>query len=515
MIEVRDHDDHDDLYDVITSAERRVDIAVDDNIGSSFNKCGSFEWIISSFEEINKYLDVKYIGIDMNTMIDTKLLVIGCGTSELSENIVKRYELCSVVSIDNDRDCINYMKMKTMMMMKPCIHGSSCCCEKGCSCYHRLAWYVYDLIEDSHCSNGGYPNNKNGHHHHRHDRHHHHNNTHYTNHNDHIDVDNYNKKCNELDEDNYFNIIIDKGTLDAILVEGSIYMMLVEVYRMLRIDGIYLLISINTRRLLEPILMMKPLRFELIFYEDIENHCTIVICKKRGDSNDDDSNDNASNADSNDDSSNDDASIDDSNDDGSNDDGSNDDNDLNHCGPRDDHDQSSCNNDNNNDCSSYYMNEESAILNNYFQNECPLVTKKLEASLKLEFYERYLANYKHDDDNSDDNQSHGINSLPAVVNIKGPTEDDDDDDDDMIVMSIMQPIHVSLHDAYEIMFIMNNKELTDYTFDLFIEDLQSIYPSCVNGHHHHHHHHHHNDNKHYHNGVISYEQAMVFLRTMQ
>ena len=60
------------------------------------------------------------------------------------------------------------------------------------------------------------------------------------------------------------------------------------------------------------------------------------------------------------------------------------------------------------------------------------------------------------------------------------------------------------------MFIMNNKELTDYTFDLFIEDLQSIYPSCVNSRHHHH-----NDNKHHHNGVISYEQAMVFLRTMQ
>lgn len=462
MIEVSDHDDR---Y-----------VAVDDNIGSSFNKCGSFEWIISSFEEINKYLDVKYIGIDMNTMIDTKLLVIGCGTSELSENIVKRYELCSVVSIDNDRDCINYMKNKTMMMMKPCNYGSSCCCEKGGSCYHRLAWYVYDLIEDSHYSNGGYPNNKNGHHH----RH----NTHHTNHNDHIDADNYNKKCNELDEDNYFNIIIDKGTLDAILVEGSIYMMLVEVYRMLRIDGVYLLISINTRRLLEPILMMKPLRFELIFNEDIENHCTIVICKKLG-GNDD-----------------------------YNDDGSNVDNDLNHCGSRDDHQQSICNNGNNSDCtSSYYMNEESVILNNYFQNECPLVTKQIEASLKLEFYERYLTNHKHDDDNNDDNHSHeydyihGINNLPAVVNIKGPTNKDDDD---MIVMGIMQPIHVSLHDAYEIMFIMNNKELTDYTFDLFIEDLQSIYPSCVNSHHHHH-----NDNKHYHNGVISYEQAMVFLRTMQ
>ena len=479
MIEVSDHDDHDDRYDV----------AVDDNIGSSFNKCGSFEWIISSFEEINKYLDVKYIGIDMNTMIDTKLLVIGCGTSELSENIVKRYELCSVVSIDNDIDCINYMKNKTMkMMMKPCNHGSSCCCEKsGSSCYHRLVWYVYDLIEDSHYSNGGYPNNNNGHHH-RHDSYHRHNN-HHTNHNDHIDVDNYNKKCNELDEDNYFNIIIDKGTLDAILVEGSIYMMLVEVYRMLRIDGVYLLISINTRRLLEPILMMKPLRFELIFYEDIENHCTIVICKKLG-GNDD-----------------------------NNDDGSNDDNDLNHCGSRDDRHQSSCNNGNkNSDCSSSYcMNEESAILNNYFQNEYPLVTKQIEASLKLEFYERYLTNYKYDNDN-DGNHSHGydyihgISNLPAVVNIKGPTndDDDDDDDDDMIVMGIMQPIHVSLHDAYEIMFIMNNKELTDYTFDLFIEDLQSIYPSCVNSRHHHH-----NDNKHHHNGVISYEQAMVFLRTMQ
>ena len=457
MIEVSDHDD-------------RYDVAVDNTIGSSFNKCGSFEWIISSFEEINKYLDVKYIGIDVNTMIDTKLLVIGCGTSELSENIVKRYELCSVVSIDNDIDCINYMKNKTLMMMK------------SDSCYHRLAWYVYDLIEDSHYSNGGYPYNKNGHHRH---------NTHHINHNDHIDADNYNKKCNELDEDNYFNIIIDKGTLDAILVEGTIYMMLVEVYRMLRIDGVYLLISINTRRLLEPILMMKPLRFELIFYENIENHCTIVICKKLG-GNDD-----------------------------NNDDGSNDDNDLNNCGSRDDHHQSSYNNGNkNSDCSSsYYMNEESAILNNYFQNECPLVTKQIEASLKLEFYERYLTNYKHDDDNGgyhghEYDYIHGINNLSAVVNIKSPTNVNDDDD--MIVLDIMQPIHVSLHDAYEIMFIMNNKELTDYTFDLFIEDLQSIYPSCVHSHHHHNDNkHHHNDNKHHHDGVISYEQAMVFLRTMQ
>jgi ubiquinone/menaquinone biosynthesis C-methylase UbiE len=121
MIKVSDHNDYNVCIDNITISDKRVDVdTVNDNIGSNFNKCGSFEWIISSFEEINKYLHVEYIGINMNT-IDTKVLVIGCGTSEISENIVKRYELCSVVSIDNDIDCINYMKNKTMMM-KPCNH---------------------------------------------------------------------------------------------------------------------------------------------------------------------------------------------------------------------------------------------------------------------------------------------------------------------------------------------------------------------------------------------------------
>ena len=81
----------------------------------------------------------------------------------------------------------------------------------------------------------------------------------------------------------YFDFIIDKGTFDAILVEGSISSMLTDIYRLLRKGGIYTLISINEQDILEPLLSMKPLGFEVLFHrvdESLYKKGCIAICEK-------------------------------------------------------------------------------------------------------------------------------------------------------------------------------------------------------------------------------------------
>jgi hypothetical protein len=96
-----------------------------------------------------------------------------------------------------------------------------------------------------------------------------------------------------------FEMIVDKGTLDAILVEGAIYTMLYEVHRLLKVGGVYIVFSLNTEKLLSPLLGTESLGFDTKCYAiqkkqtvfnievDIEDQQTVlgtvVICKKNKD----------------------------------------------------------------------------------------------------------------------------------------------------------------------------------------------------------------------------------------
>lgn len=94
-------------------------------------------------------------------------------------------------------------------------------------------------------------------------------------------------------------MIVDKGTLDAILVEGAIYTMLFEVHRRLKVGGVYIVFSLNTEKLLSPLLGTKSLGFDTECYaikkkqtvfniefdsgEPEDGLGTVVICKKKND----------------------------------------------------------------------------------------------------------------------------------------------------------------------------------------------------------------------------------------
>jgi hypothetical protein len=110
-----------------------------------------------------------------------------------------------VISLDNDHDCIKHMS-------------------KQYAADSRLRWYHYDLVtsEGTHAE----------------------------------EVRGLTEQC---------DIIVDKGTLDAIMVEGSCFQMLAEVYRLLKPTGTYLLCSIHKPELLEKLLTIPSLNFTVQF----------------------------------------------------------------------------------------------------------------------------------------------------------------------------------------------------------------------------------------------------------
>lgn len=76
-----------------------------------------------------------------------------------------------------------------------------------------------------------------------------------------------------------FDIIVDKGTLDAVLVEGTIHEMLQQVHRMLSLSGAYVLCTLNSQELMRRLLAPDLLHWKLSFFS-YSDHANIVICRK-------------------------------------------------------------------------------------------------------------------------------------------------------------------------------------------------------------------------------------------
>ena len=170
------------------------------------NKVGSFDWIFE-FSRIQGFFASEYTGI-----VDpprSRVLVAGCGTSKLSAQLVADVGFGEVVSVDNDAGCIAHMA--GVYRAEP-----------------RLRWCVHDLVEP-HTTVATFP-----------------------------------------ERDGSFDLVVDKGTLDAVLVEGAVHSMLAEVHRLLRVGGVYLVFSINSDRLLHPLLSMEALGFDVTCHDIVE-----------------------------------------------------------------------------------------------------------------------------------------------------------------------------------------------------------------------------------------------------
>lgn len=195
---------------------------------SSSNKIGTFEWIISDFSSLVPLFDVYVNRLNtlnpMHTKKQQRVLVIGCGTSELSQQLFQ-YGFENIDSLDNDIDCINHMK-QTYVSSHPQLH-----------------WFHYDLI-----SREG------------------------------IDKS-YFASCKRYDW------IIDKGTFDAIHVEGITTPMLEEVVRLLTPDsGLYFLCSINPQAYLQSLFTLPSLssvldcNFHSVGSTDLQNSTSSSYC---------------------------------------------------------------------------------------------------------------------------------------------------------------------------------------------------------------------------------------------
>jgi SAM-dependent methyltransferase len=186
-------------------------------------KEGSFDWIVS-YENIKRFFDPALTGIPINDpALTCHILVAGCGTSTLSQSLAADFPRCEVVSVDNDEQCVNHMRLK-------------------CGSSSRLKWYQYDLIEDF-----GLPQD------------------------------------NQLDRNGWVDMVVDKGTFDAIHVEGATHNMLADIHRLLRVGGVYLLFSINSQPFLSALFGLPELDFQLTFLASGYGSCTVLLCRKRSD----------------------------------------------------------------------------------------------------------------------------------------------------------------------------------------------------------------------------------------
>jgi len=184
--------------------------------GSHQQKEGEFDWILD-WRELQSYLAewrrcVEGGDDGRGSLVRSlRALVIGCGTSPLSARLLESGSFKAVVSVDNDAECIAHMRRQ---------HAGNA----------ALQWHVYDLVERTGSA----------------------------------------EFLEQAERGGGFDLIVDKGTFDAILVEGVCYPMLSEVHRLLAADGHYLLCSIHAKELLCPLLATPVLDLQLVRVDDIE-----------------------------------------------------------------------------------------------------------------------------------------------------------------------------------------------------------------------------------------------------
>lgn len=287
-------------------------------------KEGSFDWIVDT-DKILSFLSFEFTGISVENKCNSTVLIVGCGTSILSEEVYKQ-GFGQVISIDNDKECIEYMKQKY-------ISNS------------QLKWFTYDLITGE------------------------------------------NDCPEEYINQGFYDLIIDKGTLDACLVEGSVYTMLACIYRFLNnTTGRYIVCSLYSQSMMLALLGTLSLGYLVNVYQtaasinEVGFACmqgNIFICKKKHQ----------------------DITI-----------------------------------DNAIDLHSLKL-EEKDIMDHHFQEEKPLLTKERENQIKGFFYSN---------------------------NISSSTTDDYDE------------IVVDIRDAHRGLFSGEDDGLLEYSFDLFLEDLQTF-----------------------------------------
>lgn len=147
-------------------------------------KHGTFDWIVS-YMELKQFFHPSITGLSQD-ISSQQILVCGCGTSKLSSDMVEKGGYQFVHSFDNDLDCVEHMQQR---------HSND----------KRLNWHHYDIVER--CG----------------------------------------RDTDFFAETTKFDVVVDKGTLDAILVEGSVSPMLTEVHRLMKRDGVYIICSIHTR----------------------------------------------------------------------------------------------------------------------------------------------------------------------------------------------------------------------------------------------------------------------------
>lgn len=166
----------------------------DDGGSENLEKIGEFDWILSYpqakpfiLQCLERRTDIKPLNI----------VEIGCGTSPLAQSIARDFpRVDMVMAVDNDTACIEHMNRlhcAEAAVVHPVDHvdpGHEVISPPGNS---RVKYLVWDMLAEN------------------------------------SSVD----PTDSLLPTGSIQIVLDKGTLDAILVEGSIALMLREVLRML------------------------------------------------------------------------------------------------------------------------------------------------------------------------------------------------------------------------------------------------------------------------------------------
>jgi SAM-dependent methyltransferase len=190
-------------------------------------KVGNFEWILS-FSEIKEFLTPAFLGYNNLEVENVQVLVIGCGTSNLGESLAQNFAFRTIYAVDNDRDCILHMKSS--------------------NCSTSVIYEYYDLV----------------------------------------DLES-NPLDSALQQNGIFHLIVDKGTFDAILVEGSVVNLLSEIVRLLCSGGKYVLFTINEIGLIKDLTSFPTFPLEIIFEKNLFTSKTssgnLVIFQKKASEN--------------------------------------------------------------------------------------------------------------------------------------------------------------------------------------------------------------------------------------